>query len=400
MSPRPTVAVLAAHWGSGTEQDWCTRQIAGALACAADVHVITPERGGPEPVVDSVFSLHQLDTPLDPFAELRRDLLVEGISATVAQPERLSRDAVTNLLDRDLIQPWARATPVLADLRPDLVVTAGHLQVGALAAVDAYDREVPVVLLVLGSALERVAFPRFRPMYDRARSVLTVTRGEHDAVVAQLGRPDSVYQVGVPLAANPGARSEPDLFVGDAEYVLVLTGVDSASDHPAASQARLLRTAVTDRPVAVVHDDGLFVWHQGRVRKGLPVERSSDLARLMAWARMTVDLNPGHLFARRSVESLLYGTPIVVPDDSRAREHAERGRGGLWFANPPELLWCVEAVFDAATRASLGAQGQAYAEREFGSTDRFIEKVTAGCGLPPPTATSSSSDAPAVAGSS
>ena len=111
------------------------------------------------------------------------------------------------------------------------------------------------------------------------------------------------------------------------------------------------------------------------------VERSSDVARLDG-------LGPGHrrsptrtLFARRCVESLLYGTPIVVPHDSRAREHAERGRGGLWFANAPELAWCIEAMFDPPIREAFSAQGRAYAEAAFGSTDRFIERVLAACGL-------------------
>ena len=103
----------------------------------------------------------------------------------------------------------------------------------------------------------------------------------------------------------------------------------------------------------------------------------------MAWARVTVDLRPGTLFARRCVDSLLYGTPIVVPHDSRAREHAERGRGGLWFADPGELTWCVEALLEPEVHDSFARQGQAYAEEEYGSTDRFIDRVLEGCGLAP-----------------
>ena len=40
---RPSVAVLTPHWGLGTERGTITRQVAGALACSADVHVVTPE---------------------------------------------------------------------------------------------------------------------------------------------------------------------------------------------------------------------------------------------------------------------------------------------------------------------------------------------------------------------
>ena len=101
----------------------------------------------------------------------------------------------------------------------------------------------------------------------------------------------------------------------------------------------------------------------------------------MAWARVTVDLRPGPLFARRCVTSLLFGTPIVVPAGRRAREHAERGRGGLWSSNASELVWGVEALLDPPTRAAASAQGLAYAEEEYGSTDRFIDRVVAACGM-------------------
>ena len=97
----------------------------------------------------------------------------------------------------------------------------------------------------------------------------------------------------------------------------------------------------------------------------------------MAWATVTVDLHPGPLFGRRCVESLLFGTPIVVPGDTIAREHAERGGGGLWFADAAELLWCVEALEDPGIRRTFAAQGHAYAEEEYGSTDRFIDRVGA-----------------------
>jgi hypothetical protein len=190
-----------------------------------------------------------------------------------------------------------------------------------------------------------------------------------------------IQRIGAPLAANPSALTEPDLAVGSTDYALVIADVDSREEHWENRMVDIMRMRFPDRRLAVSQNDALCVWHRGRPERGLPVQRSGDLARLMAWARVTVDLRPGRLFARRSIESLLYGTPIVVPADSRARQHAELGHGGLWFANPAELTWCVEAMFDPEIRTSLGAQGRVYAEREFGSTDRFIERVTTACGL-------------------
>ena len=92
--------------------------------------------------------------------------------------------------------------------------------------------------------------------------------------------------------------------------------------------------------------------------------------------------DPVGLLAERCIESLLYGTPIVVPDDSRAREHAERGRGGLWFADPAELTWCVEALLDPNPSAPRSAPRVGPTPRRaYGSTDRFIARVLDACGL-------------------
>jgi hypothetical protein len=381
MSPRPVVAVLVTHWDSDTEEGWLIRQVAGALACAADVHVVTPDSGRADITVDGVFSVHYLGTPVEEVAELRRDLLVEGISTTVTRPEELLDEAVTSLLDQDLIAPWDGATEVLARLQPSLVVVAGHQNIGAVKVVDRYDHDAAVNTIALGSNLHSLVFPHFVRHYSRSRSVLAVTQAEHNALVGVLPAPEAAYVVGAPLAANPNAWMEPDQLVGSSDYVLVLTHTDSEGGAREAELAQLLRTAAPERRVAIAHTDAFMVWQRGRVVKGPPIERSGDLARVMAWARATVDLRPGRLFARPCLESLLYGTPIVVPHDSRAREHADVGRGGLWFENPAELTWCVEAMFDPAIRESFSARGRAYAERDFGSTDRFIEQVLVACAL-------------------
>jgi hypothetical protein len=379
--PRPVVAVLVAHWESRTEEGWITRQVAGALACAAEVHVITPEGTAPHSSTDSVFAVHRLGTPVQRSAELRRDLLVQALLAAPPGQTDPWPAEVTDLLDHDLVDCWAGASNRLAALRPDLVLIADHRNVGALAAVDRFDEGVPVALLALGSDAQSLAFSRFDPLLRRARPVLTITESERGVIVGRRGGPENVHRIGAPLAANLSALSEPNPWVGPTEYVLVLTDTDSTAEDEENDLSRLVRLSFPDRPVGIASRDGFFAWHEGRLNTGWPVERSSDLARLLAFAGVTVDLHPGGLFARRCVDSLLYGTPIVVPHDSRAREHAKRGRGGLWFANPAELVWCVESLLEPEVHDSLSAQGRAYAEEEYGSTDRFIERVTEACGL-------------------
>ena len=49
--------------------------------------------------------------------------------------------------------------------------------------------------------------------------------------------------------------------------------------------------------------------------------------------------------------------------------------------SPAELTWCVEALLEPSTHDAFADQGRAYAEAEYGSTDRFIDRVVEGCGL-------------------
>jgi hypothetical protein len=372
---RPLVAVLTPRWESKTEEGWATRQVAGALACAADVHVITPEAESPRQRTDSVFTIHEMGTSTGGAAEIRRDLLIEAISETGSGAAQRLLPEFGRLLDRDLIDCWRGASDLISGLHPDIVVIAGHKQVGALDAIDRVAPDVPVVLVALGADLNSVAFPHFGRVFDRAQAVLAITETERLSIIEHHGGADRVHCIGAPLAANPSALNEPNTWVGKTDYVFIITSAKTEADEEAVALARLVRLRFPENPVGISATDAFSVWHQGRLGEGWPVERSSDLIRLMAWARVVVDLRPGPLFGRRCVDSLLFGTPIVVPGNSRAREHAELGGGGLWFDTPGQLVWCVEAMLDPEVRAAFSTQGRAYAEEAYGSTDGFIQRV-------------------------
>ncbi len=362
---------------------WITRQVAGALSLAATVHVITPDGRRPRTTSDSVFTVHELGSPIAGDAERRRDVLLGALSETGQAHLTQTNEALRTLIDDDLVVPWHGATRVLEEIGPDVAVIVGHQSIGALRALGAYRPDLPFSLLALGEDPAGIDSPHFGPLFAQARSIMAVTETERSLLSDHHGRADATVRIGAPMAANASARSEPNTWVGDTGYVLVLTGVANHLDHEETELSRLIRLRFPEVPVGISFTNGFCAWHEGRVNEGWPIERSSDLARLMAFAAVTVDLRPGTFFARRCVESLLYGTPIVVPHDSRAREHAERGRGGLWFDGPTELTWCVEALLDTSTNDVFGAQGRAYAEAEYGSTDRFIERVTTACGLTP-----------------
>ncbi len=270
----PPVVVLTDCWESTTEPGWITRQVAGALACVADVHVMTVDDAHTGTTTDSVFTVHRTN----------RRLATRDIEEVVGK-------------------------------RPAAVLLAGRQWLGLADLVDriGVNDEVPISVLALAAEWDDQDPNTGVPALDRAGSILVVTDDGREALADFPGGHGPVHVIDAPLAANPSAGSEPDPLVGYAAYVVVHTDVDERAADPAVELAHLVRITFPDRVVAVLHTDACCVWRRGRVDRTEPIHRPSDIARLTAWAWLTVDLRPGRLFARRCLESLLFGTPIVVP---------------------------------------------------------------------------------------
>jgi hypothetical protein len=401
----PVVVVLAASWARRGEDHWAVRQVAGALACTADVHVITLEGSRPGQRTDGVFTVHELASALDPRTELCRNLLITALISVAGdllpaidsdqwQSDHKELGTLHGLLAGGLVDAWEPAPDVFHALDPDLVVLTDHRDIGALSAFDNARLEVPVVLVPRVTDPQSAAFPLFEPVFERADRVLAFTETEKRAVATENegggqihGRSghDWVQVVGLPMSTTPSVLREPPAHLCDdcrdagGGFVLVTTGRPTDSENAETQLARLVRLCFPTVTVAVLADDGLEISRRGRREHHLPVERGSDLVRLIAWAKTVVDLRPGSLYARRSIEALLYGVPVVVPAGSRAQEHAEHG--GLWFESPGEIVWCVESMLDSGVRASFGEQGRRYAESRYGSTDDFIDRVLSATGL-------------------
>lgn len=370
---RPRVAVLTPRWGGTGERSWALRQVAGALALSADVHVLTPQGDDRRGSTDGVLTVHELASRRSWAAGTRRDLVLALLRRRdgLAPSERQQLVAVLD----DGQDAWGALGEVLDAVHPDLVVLADHREVGAARLARRLCPDVPVVGVPLATRLAVPADPYFEPWFETLGAALVFTDAEAGVIGA--ARPSlAVHDVGLPLAANPSVQREPHTFVGDRAYALVLTGTPWAAPGWPTTLATLLQVGLPGHAVAVAADDRLALFHRGEERQTAGVTRGTDLLRLVAWAATTVDLRPGPLFARRAVESLLYGSPIVVPARSRAREHAETGRGGLWFEGAGDLLWCVEAMFEQATHDALARQGRAHAASRYEGTGTFVDRVS------------------------
>jgi hypothetical protein len=180
--------------------------------------------------------------------------------------------------------------------------------------------------------------------------------------------------VGMHVPVNPLAATHRHNGFGFVDYLLVLS--DRFGDHELPPDGAAWLTAGLHRAnVVVVENAKASVWRGRALRGVISVDSRTDLWRLVAHARVCVDLGPGSFIARECVESLRYGTPIIVPEQApAAAAHAVAG-GGLTFDSMADLLHCAKRFDDPGFRSHLSQSGRTYADSTYGSPSTFVDRV-------------------------
>jgi hypothetical protein len=177
------------------------------------------------------------------------------------------------------------------------------------------------------------------------------------------------------VPVNPLATQHRHNGFGFVGYILVLTDRVGPAEDPPAAVAWL--TAAMHQHYVVLVENGVAEAWKGRALRGrVPVETRMDLWRLIAHARVCVDLAPGPLIARECVEALRLGTPVVVPASApAAASHASAG-GGFTFDTMADLVEGVGAcVTDEGVRQERSTQGKEFADSYYGDTAAFVARV-------------------------
>jgi hypothetical protein len=353
--------------------------VAGALSVRADVTVYASQ--GPEVrrFTDGVFSVVELGTDSDERTESERKLAGLEYLASRAQARSLiagigsEPGRLATLVGRDALEHWSRAESLVAEAQPDLVVLADYQQMGAARLAASLWPGTPVVVLPLVPSGASALVPSFAGTFKEARLALVFTEDERRVVEGVTDIP--VARVALPIASNASVLRAPHEQVGERHYIAVVTGAPLHAPSSSASQAMLLVSRFPDHVIAVCATDALGVFGDGAARVSESVGRGTDLLRLMAWATATVDLRPGPVYARRCLQSLVHGTPVLVPAATRGREHAQLGRCGLWFDGPTEFLRATDALLTPPVSEVLGRQSAGYVAQWCRSSEGFVDDI-------------------------
>ena len=244
---------------------------------------------------------------------------------------------------------------------PDGLARAGTVVVDELTP--------EVTALLSGGDLDAVFFlssPTDDPGLPSWRRINLVQAGEDD--------PSPWVNVYVPV--NPLAQLHRHHGFGFTGYQLVLSDLAGVPTDPPPAVAWL--SAAFPAAEIVLIGDGIASAWKGRALRGtVHVDTRMDLWRLLAHAGVCIDLAPGAHIARECIESLRFGTPIIVPDDSGpAALHAHAG-GGATFGDPGELIAAVTTLLDEANRSAASEAGRRYADARYGNAGAFVDRVRA-----------------------
>ena len=384
---RPPVALVTTHWGDGNEEAVATtRLLAGALARHARVEVVhlngppvghgephgagagTPPAGGP--VADSIFPVHPVHLTG------ARPLVAGVVQAALAEAGAATAPAAARGVLRRLEGHAPALGRLLREIGPVAVLLAGHRQ--PLDPGDLGGRGEPgaprVVALPCTASPALLAASPLAELLERADVVAYLHPGERDALAA-LGH-DRLVPLELALPLNRRAVEHPLFGIRFfAPYVLLLRSFPAGGGRFRRSLTHELAIRTLRISAAEVDGDR---WRVSDAEGTLPLPVTPtriNLWRLMAHAEMTIDLRPPGPLGREALESMLLGTPVVVPEGSAAMAHARAAGGGLWYRDHGELLDAARALLDPALRARLGAQGAAYAAAHHGRIDDFVDRV-------------------------
>ena len=399
-SPRPLghLAIITPMWGEDeTESISVIRLVAGALARHFHIDIIhlDPSASMPDRLRDSVFDIYRFPVVLQ---DRQQETLLR-IALGLDSLDDVIPGCLTSHIDgRAFVDGDINAC--LDELAPQVILLIGSTHPFDLQQLRAnHDRRI--IFMPLG---ERVSLTKDRSVttiMEIADIVIASDPGElRRFELAFPERVGSVVPLDLALSVNRGATGDTLFGVRFFQpFVLMIRRFGSQASAREGSVTNAIVTSVagtvkrgqlpeqnwrtTDDvipevlPISIAEVDG----EQWRLSDNvnmlpLPVNPSRvNLWRLMAHALFTIDLRPATAFGREAIESMMFDSPIIVPDDSAAKEHVQAANAGLWYRNNGELLDAVRVLSDRSIREQFARNGRAYVDAHHSNLDDFVERI-------------------------
>jgi len=384
---RRRAAVVMAEWGAHSgEVPSAVRAVAGALALSHDVAVVSLDDRGdlrslpPRLSEDGIFPVHSVAAAA---CEARLPAILTTALALGAVRGSRRAGTLPDLATRRLIGMQSRHSPEalerLDKLAPEVVVLAGVESLWIAEALPVGPDRPRVVALPLLGTDERLASDAMATLAEVADAIGAVSPAEERLLRESAGRRDPTLVKRLHVAFPVNGQASHSRLAGIASfgrYLLVISGWPEGDPSAVAGMPHdYLRSVLGPVSVAEVRKGRWLVSEEGRHFEVPWAPSRMNLWRLMAGAVATVDLRRQGPVGREAVESLAFGTPVVVPAGSVAAELAAASNGGLWYEAPGELLdqagWLLA---HEAERLAMGRAGRELVVREHGDTDRFVHE--------------------------
>ena len=384
------VVLVTARWGAehGESGD-VVRLLAGALAVRTEVEVVSLGTSGLSLATDaqvstrreSVFTVHEV-------AGTTAESSQEGLLRIALAATDATR--VPEIAGRRLVELQGGRAPrtaeLICSLGAEAVVLAGPETWWLPGELQSLQSGLRVVSLPLLGDDPVAELGEFRPLLTQVGAVGVLSRAESRRLAGcsgAFGMPavtelPAMTELDVAFAVNHSAAAQ--LMVGMSHFgrfVVLLTGFpEGTPGAPRSPGHDYVRRALGPIAVAEVGHGRWSVSDTTKARQ-VPVGPSRpNLWKLLSHAEVCLDLRPQGIVGRETLESLLLGTPVVVPEDTVAAEHAQRSNGGLWYRDFGELFDQARAILDdASLRERLSLQGRAWATEMHGDHGRFCEQA-------------------------
>lgn len=395
---RGRIAIITSFWGEDEdEQISVIRLAAGALARQLHVDVIhldttaTTQRTRNE----SAFVVHTIPlTPTHPAQDLLLRLALNNDGGSPDLPPHLEAtvdahqgalEAVNECIDR---------------IDPDAIVLCGTVHPYDLSRLRGYKGRRIVFMPVS---------PNMLSLHDRAvtrimqiSDLVVVTHPGEERTLRQIApeRARAIVPLDLGLSVNRGATNDTLFGVRFFQpFVLLIRSFGKGEDRLDRVVTHEIVTSVMgpvrredipkenwrytdddvpeELPISVAEVDGEN-WRLSDNINMLPLPVSPNrvnLWRLMAHALFMIDLRPSSAFGRETLESLMFETPVIVPDFSAAKEHAQAANAGLWYRNNGEILDCVRVLGDRTIREQFATNGRTYTDRHHSDLVAFVDRI-------------------------